>query len=453
MTFSIRNRLMWTLLLALFFLAVVASIATYFRARSDVNELFDYEMQQMTWALSTHISAHPNLAEEPLLRVEHDFVIQVWGKQRKLLLSSRPGVGPDRMMSTGLANFGDDKNGWRTFTSMAGDYALQIAQPNVLRRRMAAKIALRAMVPILSIIPIGGLIIWLVVGYGLKPLYKIAQEVESGHPAKLKLIEAVRLPSEVAPLVRSLNELLGRLDCALKSEREFIADASHELRTPVTALSLQLELLETASTSQERDESIQDLKLGIERMKRIIEQILTLASLDPENAEKMKLIDITALTREILQDYTHIATGKAIDLNVSTEDEVTIRGDLTSVKALIRNILDNAIRYSPVGGVVTVQVNDQHSTPQIRITDTGPGIPANVRDKVFSRFFRADHASDNTGTGLGLAIAKRAAERLGAELQLEDVPGGSGLSVLIRFRNDGNHTQALIAGVEQLFAH
>ena len=442
MKFSIRLRLMWTLLLAIFALSIAASVATYLQARSDVNVLFDYEIQQMTLTLSMHISAHPNLAEEPLLRVEHDFVTQIWGNQRQLLFSSRPGLGPDRVMPEGFSNFGESSKGWRAFTLLAGNYVLQVAQPQSLRRRMAADIALKVMVPVLAIIPIGGLIIWLVVGYGLKPLRAIAREVESRDPAILRLIEAARLPSEVAPLVMALNDLLGRLDHALKFEREFIADASHELRTPVTALSLQLGLLETATTPQERDESIRDLKRGVERMRRLIEQILTLARLDPENTEKMSLIDITALIRDMHEDYARIASARSIDFRVSTKDQVIVSGDLASLTALIRNILDNAMRYAPVGGIVTFQVNHQHSTPQIRISDSGPGIPAAIREKVFSRFFRADHAPDDTGTGLGLAIAKRAAERLGADVQLEDGPGGAGLTVLISFPNPTDHVHA-----------
>ena len=434
MKFSIRLRLMWTLLLAIFALSIGASIAAYMQARAEVNTLFDYEIQQMTLTLSMHISAHPKLTEEPLLRVEHDFVTQVWGRQHQLLLSSHPGRGPNRVMPEGFSNFGDSDKGWRTFTAIAGDYVLQVAQPQSLRRRMAADIALKAMVPVLAIIPIGGLIIWLVVGYGLKPLRVIAREVEARDPGSLRLIEATKLPSEVAPLVTSLNDLFGRLDQALKFEREFIADASHELRTPVTALSLQVGLLETASTAKERDESIQDLKHGVERMRRLIEQILTLARLDPDNSENTGLIDITLFIREMHEDYARVAAAKSINFKVSTEDQVTVRGDLASLTALIRNLLDNAVRYTPLGGVVTIQVDThQRAAPQIQISDSGPGIPAEIREKVFSRFFRADHASDNTGTGLGLAIAKRAAERLGASLQLEDVPGGTGLTVLIRF--------------------
>lgn len=443
MKFSIRLRLMWALLLAIFVLSIAASVTTYLQARSDVNSLFDYEIQQMALTLSMHISAHPNLAEEPLLRVEHDLVTQIWGQQQRLLFSSRPGIEPDRVMPAGFSNLGKDGDGWRTFTVIAGDYAVQVAQPQSLRRRMAADIAAKVMLPGLALIPVGGLIIWIVVGYGLKPLRMIAREVESREPASLQLIEVTRLPTEVAPLVTSLNDLLGRLDRALKSERGFIADASHELRTPVTALSLQIGLIETASTAQERDESIQDLKRGIERIRRLIEQILTLARLDPEHTEKMSLIDITALLRDIHEDYARIASAKSVDFKLNLEDQLAVRGDLPSLTALIRNVLDNAVRYTPSGGIVTLQANNQHAGPGIRITDSGPGIPMNIREKVFSRFFRADHATDNTGTGLGLAIAKRAAERLGAKLELEDGPGGIGLTVLISFPNRGSQTQAL----------
>ncbi len=433
MTLSIRYRLIWTLLLAFFALSLAASIATYLQARTDVNALFDYEIQQMALTLSMHISAHPNLAEEPLLRTEHDFVTQVWGKQRELLFASRPGLGPDRLMPEGFSDFGEHGNGWRTFTSAAGDYALQVAQPQSLRRKMAAEIAFKAVAPVLSIIPAGGLIIWLVVGYGLRPLRTIAREVESRDPMSLQLIDFPRLPSEVAPLVAALNKLLSRLDHALKFERAFIADASHELRTPVTALNLQLSLLETASTPREREEAMNDLKQGITRMRRLIEQILTLARLDPEHRERSVPVDINALIANFHDDYARIAATKSIDFKSVSREPVVVMADTQSLEALVRSVLDNALRFTPAGGVVTVQTSNTIRGPQLQVTDSGPGIPAEIREKVFSRFYRAHHASDDTGTGLGLAIAKRAAERLGASISLEDGPGGKGLTASIAF--------------------
>lgn len=433
MNFSIRLRLVGALLLTIAALSIAASIATYLQARSSVNALFDYEIHQMTLMLSMHISAHPNLAEEPLLQVERDFVTQVWGRQQQLLLSSRPGQGPDRIMPEGFSDFGERGSGWRTFTSGAGAYVLQIAQPQSLRQKMAAEIAFKAVVPVLSIIPVGGLIVWLVIGYGLRPLRMIAQEVESRDLTSLRLIEAPRLPSEIAPLVTSLNHLLSRLERALKAEREFIADASHELRTPVAALNLQLNLLETASTPHERDEAMSDLKQGIARMRRLIEQILTLARLDPERREESVPINLKTLIADIHGDYARIAATKSIEFRTVEDERVTIMADTQSLEALTRSVLDNAMRYTPVGGAVTVQIGNAAVGPHLRISDSGPGIPPQIRDKVFSRFYRADHASDDAGTGLGLAIAQRAAERIGASIRLEDGPDGKGLTVLILF--------------------
>ncbi len=433
MSFSIRNRLTWALLLAIITLSTGASIATYLQARSDINALFDYEMQQMSWTLSMHISAHPNLSEEPLLRVEHDFVTQVWNKSNRLLVSSRPGNGPDRIMPAGFSDFGKNNDGWRTFTALAGELVLQVAQPQSLRRRMATDIAVKAMIPILAIIPIGGLIIWLLIGYGLKPLRTVTKEVESRDPASLQVIETTQLPTEVTPLVTSLNALLERLERALKSERAFIADASHELRTPITALSLQLDLLETASTAEEREESTQDLRRGVERMGRLSEQILTLAKLDPENLEEPTLLNLSTVVRDIYEDYANIACSKSIDFKIHAENKVMVNGDLASLTALVRNVADNAIRYTPANGTVMLQVGTNNSVPQIQIIDSGPGIPLEIREKVFHRFFRANRESDATGTGLGLAIARRAAQRLGATLNLNDGPEGKGLAVSIDF--------------------
>lgn len=388
-------------------------------------------MKQTLHILASHLSAHPNLEDEPMLRAEHDFVTQVWDKERKLKHSSKPGHGPDRVMPEGFSSFGGSSVGWRTFTAIAGDYALQIAQPQALRRRTSANIALLTMLPVLAIIPLAGVIVWLIVGYSLKPLLTIASEVQSRDPASLGRIEDAKLPSEVAPLIAALNDLMVQLDNALKNERVFIAEASHELKTPVTALKLQLGLIETATTPQERDEATRDLSCGITRLERLVEQLLTLARLDPSILERTTRIDLSKLVCDVLSDCAFFAATKSIKLVADLSNQVVVRGDAVSWNALIRNFLDNAIRFTPEGGTVTIDINNAGGTVQVRITDTGPGIPANLREKVFARFFRGHRTSEDTGTGLGLAIAKRAAERLGASVELTDGPNGRGLTVSI----------------------
>ena len=433
MTFSIRGRLLWSLLFAIAVLGASASVVTYQRATSDINELFDHEMKQMTYALGMHISAHPELAQEPLLREDHDFLTQVWGPKGELLASSHGHRGPDQLLSPGFSEVAGSGERWRTYTARAGEYTLQVAQPVAYRQQKAAKIAFNAVVPVAAIVPIGGLIIWLGIGYGLRPLRHITREVQTRDPKSLAPITLGTLPSEVAPLVRSLNALMARLDHALQLERQFIADASHELRTPATALGLQLDLLESARTPAEHDESIRDIRQGIERMEHLIEQILTLARLDPDIAANIESIDLAPFLEETHSDFLHLAVSKSIDFGLSIDARPTIRGEVPSLRALVRNLLDNALRYTPEGGRVSIALEHADGKAAIKITDSGPGIPEPLREQVFERFFRAHAEGNDSGTGLGLAIAKRAAERLSVRVQLQDGPRGDGLTALVEF--------------------
>jgi len=279
-----------------------------------------------------------------------------------------------------------------------------------------------------------GTLIWLLLGYGLAPLRSIAREVESRDPKVMLPLSLSGRPLEITPLICSLNDLLGRLDRALKVEREFIADASHELRSPVTALQLQLELLESTSGESERSELIADIRQGVGRISRLIEQILTLARLDPDYSGKTEMISLQDFIKEIYRDLQPHATIKSIRFSQNTAFPAAISGDPTSLRALLRNLVDNAIRYTPSGGAVTIDLTATDFGPEIVIADSGPGIPEEVRGKAFSRFYRGDNVPETTGTGLGLAIAQRAAERLGARLSLENSQTGTGLIAMVRFQ-------------------
>lgn len=432
MSASIRVRLLWALLLTLLVLSAGASSVTYHRARSDVNQLFDYEMKHMLYALATHITSHPELADEPLLSLEHDFVTQVWDMKGKLLFSSRPGSGPGKVLADGFSDYGGF-DGWRTFTTAAGNYRLQAAQKQSLRGKLAADIALNAMLPILAMVPIGGVAMWLLLGYGLAPLRNIAREVELRDPALLTPLTFSNQPAEIAPLVNSLNELLARLDRALKVEREFIADASHELRSPITALQLQIELLETTQKEAQRRELVADIRAGIERFSRLIEQILLLAKLDPDYGGTVESIPLHSAASEIIESLRPLAAAKNIQLTKTDSTTASITGDTGSLRALLRNLIDNAIRYTPKNGNVHVELITSKDGGVIKVMDTGPGMTEENLGKAFARFYRGNHEGDAGGTGLGLAIARRAADRLGARISLANRHPGPGLEAIVRF--------------------
>ena len=289
------------------------------------------------------------------------------------------------------------------------------------------------MLPIVAIVPIGGALIWLLLGYGLAPLRSIAREVESRDPKVMLPLSLSGRPLEITPLIRSLNDLLGRLDRALKVEREFIADASHELRSPVTALQLQLELLESTSGESERAELIADIRQGVNRVSRLIEQILTLARLDPDYGGQSETIRLHEFTKAIYEELQPQAAAKSIRFTLNAASPASIIGDATSLRALLRNLVDNAIRYTPVNGAVSIELRTSDDSSEIAITDSGPGMPEDVRCKAFARFYRGDNVPEITGTELGLAIAHRAAERLYARLTLEDGRTGTGLSAVVTF--------------------
>jgi two-component system OmpR family sensor kinase/two-component system sensor histidine kinase QseC len=271
-----------------------------------------------------------------------------------------------------------------------------------------------------------------VVARALQPLRRVADEVRRRDEQSLAPLPAAGLPDEVAPLVNALNALLERLQHALGTQRAFVADAAHELRSPLTALRLQLQLLGRARDDTTRSEATQGLAASIERASRLVEQLLALARNEPGAAatERMAL-DLGALVRDSLADVAVLAMQRGSTVLLVPGPPVAVLGDRVALALLVRNLVDNALRYSPPGARVELRCLYEGSHPLLRVDDSGPGIPAEDRERVFDRFHR--RASGNeTGSGLGLAIVRSIAERHGAEVTLGDSPLG-GLRVTVRF--------------------
>jgi two-component system OmpR family sensor kinase/two-component system sensor histidine kinase QseC len=239
------------------------------------------------------------------------------------------------------------------------------------------------------------------------------------------------LPDEVAPVVQSLNALLQRLERSLGAQRAFVADAAHELRSPLTALKLQLQLLRRAPDEATRAAALDGLGAGIDRAARLVEQLLTLARSEPATGA-LERVDVAELVRGVIADMHAFALARGSDVALDAPPEaVEILGDRAALVALARNLVDNALRYAPAGTRVDVAVAREDDHALLRVDDAGPGIPAAERERVFDRFYR--RASDEGGSGLGLAIVRSVAERHGATVTLADAPGG-GLRVTVRFQ-------------------
>lgn len=293
-----------------------------------------------------------------------------------------------------------------------------------------------SVLPLLLMTPLAAFAIWWLAAKNLAPLERLAGEVRSRDAGSLDPVPTGDLPDEVAPLAQALNALLDRLKSSLDTQRAFVADAAHELRSPLTALKLQLRLLRHAGDDAARAAAIEGISAGIERAARLIEQLLTLARSEPGAAPLAREpVDLAGLARETLAAMHPFALDRGSELILDAERPVIVDGDRASLSALVRNLVDNALRYSPPKTRIDVAVGDDARSAWLRVDDAGPGIPAAERARVFDRFYRRQSGSED-GTGLGLAIVHTVAARHDAELSLDASPAG-GLRVLVRFPRRG----------------
>jgi len=296
--------------------------------------------------------------------------------------------------------------------------------------QLALAAAWRTLIPFLIALPLMGLLIWWLVGRELKFLASTTDALAKRTPESLEPIASSAIPEEIRPLVTSLNALLARLGGALALQRQFIADAAHELRTPLTALRLQLQLAERARDESEREKAHAMLREGIARAVHLVEQLLVLARQDPEVAmETVAPLELSQLARSVADAHQAQAAARGLTLTLEAAQPVVVAGEPTALRTLIENLLDNAIRYTPQGGII-LRVFSEGGSGVLEVEDSGPGIPQPERTRVFDRFYRGEGASES-GTGLGLAIVRRIAERHGGRIELLEARGPTGLRVRV----------------------
>lgn len=430
---SIRRRLLVGLLAVVLCGGLIAAFGVYLQARREANELFDYQLKQMALSLRDQ-TFNPFAADEPPeLGESFDFVIQVWGRDGVRLYYSHPRPALPNRARLGYETVATPEGLWRVFSLQQRGLTFQVAQPMSVRDELAATAALRTLIPFLLLLPALGLLVWFTVGRGLRPLEAMARAVKARTPTALHPLPDSGTPEEIRPLVAALNDLLLRLDRTLGAQRRFVADAAHELRTPLTALRLQIQLAERAVTADERAAAFTTVKEGLTRAAHLVDQLLTLARQEPEVAERpVGAVDLGDLARQIIAEHMLLAAAKSIDLGMARGEAVTINGDRDGLRVMLRNLVDNAVRYTPGGGKIDVSVFAGAEGPIVEVADNGPGIAPADRARVFDRFYRGA-GQDLPGSGLGLAIVKNVADRHRARVILADGPDGKGLAVRILF--------------------
>ena len=432
---SIRSRLLLWLLATLAAAALLMGGLTYRTVLAETETLFDYQLHQMALSLRDQGEIAPGqanaLADEQL-----DFVVQIWTVDGRGVYASRAHSSLPERAALGLADITVQGQTWRTFGVATRERVIQVAQPRQIRRQLAANAALHSVLPLLIVAPALALVVWWLAAGTLAPLQRVAAGLRERDEQSLQPLATDGLPVEVAPLVAALNGLLQRLGTSLEAQRAFVSDAAHELRSPLTALTLQLQLLRRAPDDAARVAAVAALGAGIERAGRLVEQLLTLARSEPGAPLTMlDGIDLHELVRAAVVDTMPLAQARGTSIELLTDVPVHVRGNALALTMLVRNLADNAVRHSPPRGRVELQVFADGSAPALQVDDNGPGIPAEDRARVFARFYR--RASDDAaGSGLGLAIVSSVAQRHGASVSLADSALG-GLKVVVRFAETG----------------
>ncbi|BAN22256.1 ATP-binding protein [Caballeronia insecticola] len=431
---SIRRQLLiW--LLALVIVGVgFAGWLIYRQALAEANELFDYQLQQIAAALPSE-----PFSSVLTSRSESDegVVIQIWNRNGVLMYYSHPRVPLAPHAELGFSTEMTPRGEWRVYSAIVGDNVVQLAQPLSIRNRVAAGVAWRTLWPLVLLLPLLGLAIWVIVGLGLAPLQRVTRALDTRHPEALDPLSDQRLPQEVQPVVRALNALLSRLSAALDTQKAFVADAAHELRTPLAAVQIQAQLVARAQDDASRREALADLHEGVARATRLAEQLLALARSEPDGKGVTTTVDLRALLETCVRGYVLVAQERGVDLGIEASEPASVTGDPDALRVMFNNLIDNATKYTPKGGRVDVVLTIQNGRPTVEIADNGPGIPQEEREKVFDRFYRVGEGAgrartDIAGSGLGLAIVRRVADQHAATVSLTQSQAG-GLSASIRF--------------------
>ncbi|MCC2956119.1 sensor histidine kinase N-terminal domain-containing protein [Massilia sp. IC2-477] len=444
MTHSLRGRLLWYLLAAITIAALAQASIAYRTALHDADQIFDYHMQQMALSLR---SGTPLSNTEAQRRLEaqtdkpgtnnDDMVVQMWSPDGVQVFHSVSRAKLPQRAVLGFSNVKANNTVYRVFSIQTENQTVQVAQDLAVRRNMAGNLALRTLGPIAVMMPILMLVVWWVVSGSLDPVARVRSQVASRQADDLSPVSEAGLPDEVRPLVQELNLLFGRVKTAFDAQQTFVADAAHELRTPLAALRLQAQSLDRAESPEARKLAVSRLTAGIDRATRLVEQLLVLARQEAAaTSTAARPVDLSDLARRTVADLAGVAAAKGVDMGVHHADPATVEGQPDALHILLRNLVDNAIKYTPQGGTADISVRSEAGNISVTVEDSGPGIPPEERERVFDRFYRVA-GSEAAGSGLGLAIIKAIAERHGATLALGQSERLGGLSATVSFKPTG----------------
>lgn len=427
---SIQWQLIISLSIGLLTATGLAGWGIYTVSHQEANKLFDYYLQQAALFTPYRLDEDAEYADTELLG--EDIFVEVWNPAGELIYSSNNNFNMPRYTKLGFQDIQLEGESWRIYTTSRRGHYVQVAQPESKRDLLAKNLALRSLYPFMLLIPLLLLLTGWIVKRNFMPLKQMTIAITQRSPTELTPLSIQAQPQELATITQALNDLLARLDHTLKAQHNFIADASHELRSPLTALKLQIQLAERAKTEPQRLHAIQKLGERIDRAIYLVEQLLMLARHDMPDLET-EWVQLNELVVSIVQDYQVIAQNHQLTLQwVVPPYALTLLANESALSILLKNLLDNAIKYTPAGGTISVGLQATQSHIELSVEDTGIGIPEAEQPYVFERFYRASNHQEQ-GSGLGLAIVHNIAQQLEAKVVIETPNSGSGLMVKVQF--------------------
>lgn len=439
---SLRGNLTLWLWSTVGVVGAVCVIVGTLQAHQQTQVQLDYQMQQVarilagqTFTPESNLAGLDEAPMTPAIPIRHDedddLIVTVRDSAGQLLYASStnrqlPGGVLPPLDAVGFQTVRLGHEAYRVFAARSRDRRIQVAQSMEAIREAEGGVALATLVPIILLLPILAVVIGFAIRRHLQPLNAVAAAVACRPPLSLDPLPAESVPSEVRPMVDEINRLLRRLSTAVEREQRFVADAAHALRTPLTALQLQAEVLEGGSGPEERAERLAELRAGIRRVIRLSEQLLSLARSQAESGPVTSTSDLDPTLEEITAFYTASARAKGIDLQVEAASAARVYGNARRLTLIFGNLLDNALRYTPPGGHVRIRASANASFARVEVWDEGCGLPPAELERVFERFYHAQ-GTDGSGSGLGLATVRALVRQLGGHVSLENRVDHAGL--------------------------
>lgn len=462
---SIRKFLLVNLLLAITITTTLTAIGNYYLDEKDIQEHLDIDMaisalsyrallgndihKRQLHDIQSRLNKIPSeigkyFPKKPILdnqTPEHfltKFSFQLLTNDGKILLhsSTAPKFNLEKI-NNGFTDRTINKDKWRIFTAKNASSGTQtvLAERYDTRNELGVTITQDDLYIMLLTFPLSGLLIWIIIGRGLDSLERVAEEVSNRAPGYLEPVNIKQVPDEIKPVIDEINKLLQRLQEAFEREKRFAADAAHELRTPLASIKTQAQIGLNTDSLEEKNEALRKLISSVDRSTHVVQQLLTMSKLVPESGliNDLSKINIAKITKETLATLVPAAIEKNIELIFEEEKStLNIAGNATAISILIRNLVDNAIRYCHDGGEVHIRVYQDQNEIVLEIRDNGPGIPEELRSRVFERFFRV-LGNKSPGSGLGLGIVRQICNLHNAKIELKSPKLGTGLIIVVRF--------------------